>query len=139
MWHEKFPKEPWIEGYTDGYATTATVGSFAPNNHGIYDLGGNVWEWCEDLYEPGRSKRVLRGPSWNTYGREFLLSSSRIDDMPSVRTIHSGFRCVLAPAISIPPAAGAKETPAPAGVGQTPAPATKSPGGVLTFPSFPSS
>ena len=61
--HEKFPNDPSIEGYTDGYPTTAPVGSFASNEDGIYDLGGNVWEWCEDLFEPGGTERAVRGAS----------------------------------------------------------------------------
>jgi len=52
--HEQFPREQakWIEGYTDGFATTAPVGSFAPNQYGICDLGGNVREWCQDCMSP---------------------------------------------------------------------------------------
>src|SRR5205809_343581 len=39
-----------IEGYRDGFPETAPVGSFSANRYGIYDLGGNVWEWCLEGY-----------------------------------------------------------------------------------------
>jgi len=94
-WHEKFPKDPWLEGYTDGYATTAPVGSFEPNGYGLYDMGGNVWEWCADLYEPGSSDRVLRGASWYNYDRNPLLSSHRHPYDRTKRNLNNGFRCVM--------------------------------------------
>jgi formylglycine-generating enzyme required for sulfatase activity/tRNA A-37 threonylcarbamoyl transferase component Bud32 len=62
---EKDPKaKNWIVGYTDGFATSAPVGSFPANEWGIHDLGGNVWEWCEDWYDASQKERVLRGASW---------------------------------------------------------------------------
>ncbi|MEO6740662.1 MAG: bifunctional serine/threonine-protein kinase/formylglycine-generating enzyme family protein [Chthoniobacteraceae bacterium] len=94
--HEKFPSAPWVEGYADGYETTAPVGSFLPNQFGLHDLGGNVWEWCEDLYEPGGGERVMRGGSWVTYGRSSMASAFRLHAPPGSHS-GTGFRCVLAP------------------------------------------
>ena len=50
-----------IDGYDDGFAVTAPVGSFAANRLRIHDLGGNVWEWCEHWYSAEQRERVLRG------------------------------------------------------------------------------
>ena len=85
----------YIEGYTDGYATTAEVGSFEANRYGVYDLGGNVWEWCADWYNAEQKYRVLRGGSWNVYAPSFLLSSYRGFGRPGSRSDSSGFRVVL--------------------------------------------
>ena len=95
--HEKFPTDKWIEGYTDGYATTAPVGSFEPNVYGIYDMGGNVWEWCEDLHDSRVTERVLRGASWSNHDRGHLLSSFRNHQAPGLRDSRNGFRCVVGP------------------------------------------
>jgi len=84
-----------IAGYNDGYSRTSPVGSFAANQFGLFDMGGNVWEWCEDLYEPGKEWRVLRGESWIRGVPDRLLSSSRNCGDPGYRDDNNGFRCVV--------------------------------------------
>ncbi len=85
---------------------TTAVGSYQPNNFGLYDMHGNVWEWCEDWfgeYPSGSvsdpkgpssgSNRVNRGGSWFSYGR-FLRSAIRFINSPSFRFNDLGFRLV---------------------------------------------
>jgi formylglycine-generating enzyme required for sulfatase activity len=94
-WHAKFPKIRWIQGYNDGFAFTSPVGSFAPNALGLYDMGGNVWQWCEDLFNSSTEDRTLRGGAWDSCVPEHLLSSYRINRKPAFRGSYVGFRCVL--------------------------------------------
>jgi hypothetical protein len=77
------------------------VGSFKPNSLGLYDLGGNVWEWCGDTYKgdsvvTGRDWGVLRGGSWATSNRLEMQSSYRNVIDRNDRDVIYGFRCVLA-------------------------------------------
>jgi formylglycine-generating enzyme required for sulfatase activity len=83
-----------IDGYDDGYATMAPVGSFAANRFGLYDLGGNVLEWCEDYYDEQLGKRVSRGASSGVGAPGLLLSSHR-NGTYSAGWNSVGFRCVL--------------------------------------------
>jgi len=83
-------------GKSDGFTYTAPVGSFPPNVLGIYDLTGNVWEWCMDFADDGR-RHILRGGSWaneyvSPYNRDFTLPDNLIGNF--------GFRCVLVDAPS---------------------------------------
>ena len=84
-----------IAGANEGFATTAPAGSFSPNSSGIFDLGGNVWEWCADLYKPGSRWGVLRGGSWSNSQRGELLTSYRNVVDRGERDVIYGFRCVL--------------------------------------------
>jgi formylglycine-generating enzyme required for sulfatase activity len=92
-----WPSEwPVIKGYNDGYPRTSPVGSFEPNFSGLYDMGGNVWQWCEDWYNAQMLSRVLRGASWSNGGPVYLLASSRAYYTPGYRFVDVGFRCVVA-------------------------------------------
>ena len=97
-YQKKAPKEHSIEGYSDGYATTSPVMSFPPNQFGLYDMSGNVWQFCEDTINPKAKylTRVKRGGGWNVAVRERLWSSFRSDERQDER-VHwaTGFRCVL--------------------------------------------
>jgi len=86
---------PVIAGYNDGYARTNPVSAFPPNRNGLHDMGGNVWQWCEDWSNASRFRRVLRGASWLNEHPDDLLLSHRRDDMPHSRRDNYGFRCVL--------------------------------------------
>lgn len=83
-----------IDGYSDGFAATSPVMSFPSNKLGIYDLGGNVWEWCADWYSPAKVDRVTRGGSWQNFEPGRLLSSARDHTPPDRRAAAFGFRCV---------------------------------------------
>jgi len=91
----------------DGYAYTAPVGSFKPNDFGLYDMAGNVLQWTEDCYQDSYKgapsdgaprpttgscdKRVLRAGSWVSVPAG-LRSASRDWDFPGDRSSYLGFR-----------------------------------------------
>src|SRR6185436_7464352 len=63
-----------LGGYRDGHPTLAPVGSYPPNSLGLHDLGGNLWEWCEDFLDASHKEAVTRGASWSNYNRTSFLS-----------------------------------------------------------------
>lgn len=106
---------------------TTTVGSYPPNEYGLYDMHGNVWEWCHDWWDPGYygkspqtdptgpdsgENRVVRGGAWeNIYWPTGVdhRCAYRGADPPGARLRHVGFRVVCLPAPGSGPMPGKPE------------------------------
>jgi formylglycine-generating enzyme len=118
-WQGRFPTENTRE---DGYETAAPVGTYPANGYGLYDMAGNVWEWCSDFYlsdyfmrsprknpkgptlsfdinEPESQKRVQRGGSFlcaDNYCQRYIVGT-RHHGEPKSASFHVGFRCAKDP------------------------------------------
>lgn len=118
-WEGQFP---YANDRKDGYTRLAPVKKFAPNGYGLYDMAGNVWEWCSDWYaadyytriakqhtlnptgpaksydpmEPLMQKRSMRGGSFlcNDAYCSGYRASRRMKSTPDTGFEHTGFRCV---------------------------------------------
>lgn len=121
IWQGEFPYHNTLQ---DGYERTAPVRSFPPNGFGLFDMAGNVWEWCDDWYDrdlyhrrsagtvivnprgPERSvdptrpfqlQRAQRGGSFlcnDTYCSRYR-PSARHGSTPDTGMSHVGFRCAM--------------------------------------------
>lgn len=112
-------KYPWGDSidsskanYGENVGQTTTDGRYPPNNYGLYDMGGNVWEWVNDWYDEDYysssdsyrnpqgpnygSERVIRGAGWSD-DASYLRSASRSYVNPDSTSNHLGFRCAKSP------------------------------------------
>jgi formylglycine-generating enzyme required for sulfatase activity len=122
IWQGDFPYKNTAE---DGFERTAPAKSFPPNGYGLFDMSGNVWEWCNDWYQrdlyrtragkltvnpigpesssdpqhPFEPRRVQKGGSFlcnDSYCSRYR-PSARHSSTPDSGMSHVGFRCVLTP------------------------------------------
>ncbi len=84
-----------IPNYEDGFPFTAPVGQFTPTKDGLFDLAGNVWEWCWDQEIRAEQVGVLRGGSWAYFRAECLTSGYRYVVPSTLQMPTIGFRCVF--------------------------------------------
>lgn len=94
-WGDKFdPEYAWC--HENSNSQTHPVGLKKPNDWGLYDMIGNVWEWTDSLWESDSSNRGLRGGSWCN-NPQFLRPAYRYNDYASNRYSAYGFRLLRTP------------------------------------------
>lgn len=108
IWQGTFPKE---DTGVDGYRGTAPARSFKPNDFGLYNMTGNVWEWVSDWFStsfpatgpkidptgpPIGQNKVMKGGSYLCHASycNRYRNSARTSNTPDTSTGHLGFRCV---------------------------------------------
>jgi formylglycine-generating enzyme required for sulfatase activity len=126
LWQGDFP---YNNSATDGYERTSPVKAFSPNGYGLYDMSGNVWQWCSDWYQidlyrlragqgvidnptgpeksfdprqPYSPLRVQKGGSFlcnDAYCTRYR-PSARHGCTPDTGMSHIGFRCVVTPGVA---------------------------------------
>lgn len=123
IWHGSFP---YNSSKANGSYGTTAVKSYPANSYGLYDMAGNAWQWCSDLYhasyyeqkanqgicnnptgpatsydpaEPHAIKHVHRGGSFlchKSYCKGYRITA-RMKTEPNISTNHLGFRCAMSP------------------------------------------
>jgi formylglycine-generating enzyme required for sulfatase activity len=114
IWQGRFPT---VSTADDGYRGTAPVKSYPPNGFGLYEVAGNVWEWCSDWWSttwhvddrpetrvdpkgpPSGEARVIRGGSYlchDSYCNRYRVAA-RTSNTPNSSTGNIGFRCAADP------------------------------------------
>lgn len=78
----------------DRWEYASPVGSFKPNGYGLYDMAGNVSEWCQDWYSSDREYQVLRGGSWLNDPYDLRVANRNHGYDPIFGYNGNGFRCV---------------------------------------------
>lgn len=92
----RLPAHPYITGFNDNFAGTSPVGSFTPNTYGIFDLAGNVAEYCADRDPKDRARRPwLAGGSWQDSTPAQLALTNLSHVRLGRRVSDCGFRVIL--------------------------------------------